>query len=170
MILGHFAAASIAKQTCFQGENWAFLAVASLLPDLLDKPANILLGLPGRGVGHSLVVLTAVTLLAWLLSPKLKSNRNLLVAGTVMWVSHLAGDFVQLGVLLWPFLGPLEPTPPFDFWEKVHQFDVVRASPEQFWLEVSCVTAALGLWLVRSFMPGLAKDVPTWNSGNGRRK
>jgi membrane-bound metal-dependent hydrolase YbcI (DUF457 family) len=170
MILGHFAVASIAKQTYFHRETWAFLALASVFPDILDKPANILLGLPGRGAGHSLVVLTAVTLLVWILSPKLKSSPILLVAGTIMWVSHLAGDFVKLEVLLWPFLGPLEPTPPFDIWEKVHQFYVVRASPEQFWLEAICVTAALGLWAVRFFAPRSAKDLPTCNSGNGRGK
>jgi len=147
MILGHFALASIAKQTCFQRENLLFLAAASVFPDLLDKPASMLLGVPGRGVGHSLLILLAVTLLMWILSSKLKINPKLLFAGIVMWVSHLATDLVNLGVLFWPFLGPLEPAPPFDFWNKIYQFYIVHSSPEDLWLEVFCITAALGLWI-----------------------
>ena len=147
MILGHFALASVAKQTYFQRENLLFLAGAAVFPDLLDKPASILLGVPGRGVGHSLLILLAVTLLAWIFSSKLKISPKLLFAGIVMWVSHLATDLVNLGVLLWPFLGPLEPTPPFDFWNKIYQFYIVHSSPAEFWLEVLCITAALGLWI-----------------------
>src|SRR5208283_3584653 len=147
MILGHFALASIAKQTCFPRESLLFLAVASVFPDLIDKPASMLLGVPGRGVGHSLVILLAVTLLTWIFSSKLKISPKLLFAGVVMWVSHLTTDIVSLQVLLWPFLGPLEPAPPFDFWNKIYQFYIVHSSPEDLWLEVFCVTAALGLWI-----------------------
>ena len=56
MIIGHLAVVGIAKLTFFEIENLAVLAVASFGPDILDKPANILLGMPGRGMSHSLVV------------------------------------------------------------------------------------------------------------------
>ncbi|MGO9117183.1 MAG: metal-dependent hydrolase [Desulfomonilaceae bacterium] len=169
MVLGHFALASIAKQTCFQRENWVFLAGAAVLPDLLDKPASILLGVPGRGVGHSLFILISITLVAWILSSKLKISPKYLVVGTVMWASHLATDFVSSGVLLWPILGALEPAPPFDFWNKIYEFYIVRSSPEEFWLEVFCITAAVGLWAVRFSMPKLAKNIQIRNPGGNRK-
>ncbi len=139
--------ASIVKQTYFPRESLLFLAAASVFPDLLDKPASILLGVPGRGVGHSLLILLAVTLLTLIFSSKLKISPKFLFAGIVMWVSHLATDLVNLGVLLWPFLGPLEPAPPFDFWNKIYQFYIVHSSPAELGLEVLCIAAALGLWI-----------------------
>ncbi len=139
MILGHFAVPSIAKQTFLQNEHWGLLLVASLMPDLLDKPASIFFGLPGRGMGHSLVLLAAVAGLAYLLTVGFKRNTNFLLPGIAMWLSHLGGDLVKPEVLFWPFLGRPEPTPPFDFWEKIYQFYVLRLHPEQFWLEVLCL-------------------------------
>ncbi len=155
MVLGHFALASIAKQTCFRRENLIFLAAASVLPDLLDKPAAILLGEPGRGVGHSLVILIAITFAAWIFASKLEISPKYLLIGTVMWVSHLVTDLVSPEILLWPFLGPLQPAPPFDFWNKIYQFYIVGSSPEEFWLEAFCITVAVGLWAVRSSVPSL---------------
>ncbi|MBI5248879.1 MAG: metal-dependent hydrolase [Desulfomonile tiedjei] len=155
MILGHFALASLAKQSCFHKDNWILLVVASIMPDLMDKPANIFLGLPGRGVGHSLIVLVAVAVFAWLLCSRLKINTDFLFPGVVMWLSHLAGDFVKPEVFFWPFLGQLEPSPRFDFWQKLYQFYIARVYPEQFWLEAFCVAAALSLWAFRSGIPRL---------------
>lgn len=156
MILGHFAVPSIAKQTCFQHEQWVLLLAASLMPDLLDKPASIFLGLPGRGMGHSLALLVVVAAFAYALSVGLKRNTDFVFPGVVMWLSHLAGDLVKPEVLFWPFLGPPEPTPPFHFWDKIYQFYVMRLHPEQFWLEAFCLATALSLWVFRSLVPRLS--------------
>jgi tRNA (adenine37-N6)-methyltransferase len=156
MILGHFAVPSIAKQTYFQNEHWGLLLLASLMPDLLDKPASIFFGLPGRGMGHSLVLLVVVAAFAYVLPAGLKRNTDFVLPGVVMWLSHLAGDLVKPEILFWPFLGAPEPTPPFHFWEKIHQFYVIRLHPEQFWLEAFCLAIALSLWVFRSLVPKLS--------------
>jgi hypothetical protein len=39
-------------------------------PDLLDKPASMFLGVPRRGVEHSLLIFLALTLLTWIFSSK----------------------------------------------------------------------------------------------------
>jgi hypothetical protein len=171
MIFGHFAVAAIAKQTCFQRRNATFLIMAALLPDLVDKPTSVLLDLPRRGLGHSVVVLVSVTLMAWLLSPRLRSETGILSAGVIMWMTHLLGDLVELKVLLWPLLGPLvgslDAQPPFHFWEKMYQFYVVRLWPEQFWLDVCCVTVAAAIFVARAFISGrrLTSVVPFSDGG-----
>ncbi len=88
------------------------VAVAGLLPDLVDKPlAWWFAVLPsGRSLAHSLLVIgpvLAVVLVAgWLLN-----ERPVAVAFAVGYLSHLAGDVVyplvvkgelRLGFLLWP--------------------------------------------------------------------
>lgn len=154
MILGHIAVAGIAKQTVFRKRGLSFLCAAALLPDLIDKPPSMLFDSPGRGVGHTLILFVAVCLLAWYFSPRIGLKSDVVVAGLVMWFAHLAGDFLEWGVLLWPFFtAGLEPTPKFDFWDKLYQFYVVRLWPEQFWLEVCCVTAVLGILAVRYLLP-----------------
>jgi tRNA (adenine37-N6)-methyltransferase len=155
MILGHFAVPGIAKQTCFQKEHWALLLLASLMPDLLDKPASIFFGLPGRGMGHSLVLLVVLASFAYVLQWRFRRNTGLLFPGVVMWLSHLVGDLAKPEVLFWPFLGPPAPPPPFDFWEKIYQFYVLRLHPEQFWLEVACLATALSLWVLKVVAPRL---------------
>jgi hypothetical protein len=182
MILGHLAIAVVGKQTVFQRTNLAFLAVAALLPDILDKPANFLLGLPGRGAGHTLIVFAAATCLVWLLSPSLRKNPYLLLSGMVMWGTHLAGDFVQWPVLLWPFAGALEPTPPISLavmihslpssaqlttnlwvasWDRLYQFYVLRSIPEEFWLDLSCIMMAVGIVAARSMFLRPVRSVPS---------
>ncbi len=182
MILGHPAIAVAANQTVFQRTNLAFLAVAALLPDILDKPASILLGLPGRGAGHTLIVFAAATCLAWLMSSSLRRNPHLLLCGMVMWSTHLAGDFVQWQLLLWPLSGALEHTASlapwewihsvplaghlativwFDFWKRMYQFYVIRLWPEQFWLDLFWITMGLGLVAARSLLPRHIRPIPS---------
>ncbi len=153
MILGHFALASVAKQTCFQKENWILLFAASIAPDLMDKPANLLFGLPGRGIGHSLIVLMIVAIIIRVAYAMLKLNSDFLFAAVLMWLSHLAGDFVRPDVLFWPFHGSLAPGSHFDFAEKLYDFYFLRIHPEQFWLEIACIITALGLWAFRFGLP-----------------
>ncbi|MCX5861309.1 MAG: metal-dependent hydrolase [Deltaproteobacteria bacterium] len=169
MILGHFAFAGIAKQTFYQRHSLAFLVVVSYLPDLLDKPGSMFLGLSGRGVGHSLIVFGAVATLAWFLSLRSRIRSDLFLAAVAMWFSHLAGDFLEWGVLLWPFLAvPPKYAPPFDFLVKIHEFYVIRLQPEQLWLEIFCVVAGLMLLALRHLPPRLAATLPSLN-WSGRR-
>lgn len=155
MIIGHLALASVAKQTLFRKENGLLLVVSSIMPDLLDKPASMFLGLPGRGAGHSLIVLAISVAAVWFACTRLRLGSNFLLPAVVMWLCHIAGDFVQPEVLFWPFLGHLSPGPHFDFAEKIHEFYFVQMYPEQFWLEIAIVFAALGLWVFKSGFPRL---------------
>jgi membrane-bound metal-dependent hydrolase YbcI (DUF457 family) len=155
MIFGHFALASLAKQTVFQRQNSLLLMFAAVMPDLLDKPANLLLGLPGRGIGHSLVMLLILVALTWIVCSRLKLNSDFILPGTVMWLSHLAGDFIAPKVFFWPFLGDLDPPQSFQLWEKIRNFYLAGIAPEQLWLEALCISAALALWFYKSVIPRL---------------
>jgi membrane-bound metal-dependent hydrolase YbcI (DUF457 family) len=150
MILGHVALAGVAKRTCSERESFVFLAACALFPDFLDKPLSMFFSMPGRGVGHSLIVFLSVAATAWILGPKLKVARSAVFSGLALWLTHLAGDLVAWKVLFWPFLGPLDPATPFHFWEKIYQFYVARLYPEQFWLDVACVVAAVSIQTVLS--------------------
>ncbi len=152
MIIGHLAIAGIAKQTWFERENILFLSVAAFGPDLIDKPANMLFGLPGRGMSHSLTFFFAVIAIAFLLKTWLKFSPRTLVAGIVMWGTHLVGDFLELQVLFWPFGGQLEPASKFHIVEKLWQFYIDRLYFTQFWLEIACVTTFFVLLLLRLFI------------------
>ncbi|MGC8659645.1 MAG: metal-dependent hydrolase [Desulfomonilaceae bacterium] len=150
MILGHIAIAGIAKITRFREENLLFLALASLGPDLVDKTANIFLGMPGRGMSHSLLFfasLIATCLIVW---KKFDLKPDTLLAGVVMWASHIIGDFPQSEVLLWPFVGPLEPGSKFHLVEKLNHFYVDRLYPDQFWLEVFCIMTFFVLLVLKT--------------------
>ncbi len=152
MIIGHLAIAGIAKQTWFERENLLFLSVAAFGPDLIDKPANILFGLPGRGISHSLIFFFAVIAIACLLRTWLKFSSRTLVAGILLWGTHLVGDFLELQVLFWPFGGHWEPSSKFHIVEKLWQFYVDRLYFAQFWMEIACVTALFALLLSRLFI------------------
>ena len=151
MILGHFAIAGIAKSTRFHRESLFFLTLASLGPDLVDKSANMLFEMPGRGMSHSLIFFAGVIFICGLIWRWFKLNPEALTAGVLMWGSHLVGDFVQLQVLFWPFLGPLEPGTKFQVAEKVRLFYIDQLYPDQFWLEMFCITTLVILLLSRLF-------------------
>jgi hypothetical protein len=70
-------------------------------------------------------------------------NPRLLCAAIILWVSHLAGDFLQWRVLLWPFWGSLEPGPKFHFAEKLTSYYVEFRYPYQLWFEIICITVLL---------------------------
>jgi len=151
MILGHVAVAAIAKETFFAERNFSFLLLASFIPDIIDKTGYMLLGLPGRGMGHSLLVFVLGTITVLIVAPRFRLPRGLVSAGLLMWFVHLAGDFPQWDVLLWPlYPGTSEPYPKFNFFEKLHRFYVARLWPEQFWLEMVCIAVAVAIFIVRS--------------------
>jgi membrane-bound metal-dependent hydrolase YbcI (DUF457 family) len=149
MIIGHLAMVGIAKLTYFQRENLAFLALASFGPDIIDKPANILLGMPGRGISHSLIIFAIVCTLASIYCLKITNKPRLLCAAIILWGSHLAGDFLQWRVLLWPFAGSLERGSKFHVTEKLTSYYVEFQYPHQLWLEIICVAFLLGIILSR---------------------
>ncbi len=153
MIIGHLAIAGIAKHTWFEKENLIFLSLTAFGPDLIDKPASMILGLPGRGVSHSLIFFFTMIAIACLLRTWLRFSSRTLIAGIAMWGTHLVGDFLQLQVLFWPFGGHWEPSSKFHVVEKLLHFYVDRLYFAQFWMEVACVATLLALLLPRLFLP-----------------
>jgi hypothetical protein len=142
MIVGHLALAALAKRTFFKAERLPVLIFASYGPDLVDKTGSLLFGYPGRHVGHSLVLFLAVLAVAWTMSHVLRFRQDAVLATALMWVAHLAGDFVLPTVLLWPFLGPIAGEP-FDASGALHRMYVELRWPGQLFLEICLVTLAL---------------------------
>ncbi len=77
----------------------------------MDKTGSILFGYPGRNFGHSLLVFALVLGVGWLSCQAFHWRQDVVLAGAVMWMSHLVGDFVRPTVLFWPFLSPITGEP-----------------------------------------------------------
>ncbi|MFQ5919545.1 MAG: metal-dependent hydrolase [Thermoplasmata archaeon] len=101
--------------------DYRILIVAALLPDFIDKPLGIALGIDGRNITHTLVFALALTALFLLF--RWRSQKG--AAGTWAMVllalaigtwTHLLFD--RMGtlpeILLWPFLGLAFPPGVFD--------------------------------------------------------
>ncbi|MEW6350989.1 MAG: metal-dependent hydrolase [Thermodesulfobacteriota bacterium] len=149
MILGHLACADVARRTIFKTESLPVLVIAAFLPDLMDKMANALFSLPGRGAGHSLLFFVATMTAGLLIGPRLGLERKLLLPLSVLWLTHLVGDLVVPKVLFWPFLGPLDPAERFSFLHSFYNLYVARLWPEMLVLDLACVVGALSLRLVQ---------------------
>ena len=149
MILGHLAIAGIAKRK-FLAENFIFLFAASFGPDLVDKPLYVAFNAPGRGVGHSLVMFVVVTVIAWLFCQQFKLHKQLVYVGTVLWLSHLAADLVDLRIFFWPFLGPFPVLPSATLMERLSSYYLLHNYPVQLSVEISLIIIALLLWMPNS--------------------
>lgn len=147
MIFGHLALVGIAKLTAFRQENLAIMTLASFGPDILDKPANIFLGLPGRGISHSLLAFGVLALLAGFYWLRVNRHPRLFGAASLLWGSHLMGDFVEPNVLFWPLAGPLYAKSKFHFSEKLFAFYIDLQHPHQLLFELLSIMAVLGVVL-----------------------
>lgn len=142
MIFGHMALVGIAKLTAFRQENLAIMTLASFGPDILDKPANIFLGMPGRGISHSLLVFAILLFVASIYWLKINNNPRLLAATTSLWGSHLIGDFVEPNVMFWPLAGPLYAQSKFHFSKKLLAFYIDFQHPYQLVFELLSILGA----------------------------
>jgi hypothetical protein len=80
--------------------------LGALFPDLIDKTFALVIDIPGRSVCHSVVVLTALSLVATIALPKKRKLTYAFVAGTML---HLIQDIpIEPNSLFWPLCGPLE--------------------------------------------------------------
>ncbi|MFQ6013274.1 MAG: metal-dependent hydrolase [Thermoplasmata archaeon] len=108
--------------------DYRLLLVATLLPDLIDKPLSLAFGIGGRNIAHTLLfALTLTALFVWVRPRSVEtSNRAVwsaaflaLAIGT--WTHLLLDRMWELPeVLFWPFLGPgfpLDTFDPFNFLE-----------------------------------------------------
>lgn len=110
----------------FRHMDYRILMVASLLPDLVDKPLAKLMSssydLEGRAFGHSLMFLACIGLIMgflWLF--KWRAGFWPFVLGTLM---HVVLDVMWLhpGIFYWPSAGWVFPKPVGEAWQGMMQF------------------------------------------------
>ncbi len=101
--------------------DYRLLLVGALLPDLIDKPLSLVLGVAGRNVAHTLLFTLILSFFLLLRSrPTLRSRKALWVAPLLAFAigsgTHLLLDrmWALPEILLWPFLGLAFPLDPFD--------------------------------------------------------
>jgi hypothetical protein len=146
MIFGHLAVAAITKRRFF-GESFIFLLVASYGPDIIDKSARVLFGLPNRWVGHTLIVWLGITVVLWFLSRRFDHTMRLLYLGSALWLLHLASDLLEPSMLFWPWLGPMPESDSYSIIENLYQLYILRSYQIQFYLDVSCIVLATTIWI-----------------------
>lgn len=143
------------------------LAVATQLPDLVDKPLAWHLGVipNGRSLAHSAIVATVVILLVgWAL--RARGERTLAVAFAVGYYAHLVADAVSpiltgewegLAFLAWPVIpaaDDLDSTGIVEFFLALARDLAAGDVPPFFVAELGLVLLAAALWASHGF-PGL---------------
>ncbi len=103
--------------------DYRMLLMAALLPDLIDKPLSLVLGVGGRAMAHTLLFVLGLILLFLLLRTQAASPHRsaiwtaIFLALAIGSSTHLILDrmWMQPEILFWPFLGMAFPLDSFDF-------------------------------------------------------
>jgi len=109
------------------------LLLGAYLPDLVDKPLYLLTGIPGRGPGHSAVLLAVAF---YMLIRALPSLRHLLIPLAAGAFLHLAQDLASPVVFLWPFLGSWDNPSTISLFGTLQRYYLLFEHPAQLALEV----------------------------------
>lgn len=133
--------------------------VAATLPDLIDQPLYHAGVTPvGRTIGHSLLFAVPLVGLVWWLFRR-RGRDRLGVAFAIGYGSHIAtdvpwhviaGDFHELGFLLWP----VTPMPQYSGVKPLGTVPGIRLEATTLWFEAVIFVAGIALWLVDG-RPGL---------------
>jgi len=113
MLLFAHVGLALASARCFSRVSLAFLALGSMLPDIIDKPLGLIVfGSPnmGRTFAHTLLFLFFLSVLC------LNYRDIRLISLTWGVLIHLSLDFMWNSpqILLWPLLGPFPDAPLLD--------------------------------------------------------
>lgn len=166
---GHAAAAYLLYRVWIEVSDWELretdalvIGFGAILPDLIDKPLAWTFGvLPnGRSLGHSVVTMGLVLVVAWVVIRDARRRRILAVGAGGVGVhmltdglpSALSGEFAQLAFLLWPVLPPVEYTTGQSF---IAHFSAIDLLAPYFLLQNLLTVVALGVWY-RDGLPGLS--------------
>ncbi len=106
MILGHATCSYLVLRSLKKHPSYLIIfvtLVGSYFPDFIDKPLNWFLGLNGRGFAHSLLFFLFISSIIFFVY-KLK-KWDFLKYFSLGHGLHLIQDYVNLPVLLYPFLG-----------------------------------------------------------------
>lgn len=154
-----------------EGVPTLVLALATQLPDLVDKPLNWWFSVfDGRGIGHSLFAVTALCVLVSVITRKYDRD-ELAVAFSVGMYTHLLGDaasgllsgqFDRVTFLVWPLLpAPVYPKDSLidhlDAW--LAYLRILSHSPMEFLtsgfgFQLILFIILFGIWALDGF-PGL---------------
>jgi membrane-bound metal-dependent hydrolase YbcI (DUF457 family) len=113
MLLFAHVGLALASARFFSRVSLAFLALGSMLPDIIDKPLGLIVfGSPnmGRTIAHTLLFLMFLSALCLY-------SRNIWLSSLTWGVLiHLSLDFMwnTPQILLWPLLGPFPDAPLLD--------------------------------------------------------
>jgi LexA-binding, inner membrane-associated putative hydrolase len=115
MLLFAHVGLALAAGRMFRRTNLAFLALGSMLPDIIDKPlGQLVYGTPamGRTFSHTLLFLLLISALALYL----RDGRLASLSGGVL--SHLILDSMWASpvILLWPLFGPFPQAAHMEAW------------------------------------------------------
>jgi hypothetical protein len=154
-----------------EGAPTLVLALATQLPDLVDKPLNWWFSIfDGRGISHSLLAVTVVCALVFVLARKYDRD-ELSVAFLVGMYTHLLGDagsallsgqFDRATFLLWPLL----PAPTYPKDSLIDHLDAwlfyLRMLPQspmefltsRFGFQILLLFGLFGIWALDGF-PGV---------------
>ena len=137
MIIGHltttYALATPLGKRFPALRNIPALLLGAYLPDLIDKPIYLLTGIPGRGLGHSAIMLAIVFYLLIKTLPSLRGFLIPLAAGAAL---HLAQDFASPNVLLWPLMGGWENPVSMSLLEVIERYYLQFERPGQLTIEI----------------------------------
>ena len=153
MILGHLTVTA-AVHDVVRRRLWPsiplslpLLVLGAYLPDLIDKPLALTIGLNGRGYAHSIVVQALVFGLSfWLL----RRHRPVTVTLALGSLIHLLEDWPRLPILVAPLLGPIPHEEVAAFWARVLRY--YGEGGIQVWLELAAVVYWLTVgvhWFIR---------------------
>ncbi|MBI5177631.1 MAG: hypothetical protein HZA04_00045 [Nitrospinae bacterium] len=133
------------------------LLAGAFLPDILDKPLALLAGIPGRGLGHSVFVLTLIFYVLFRTMPAAKSILTALCVGAVL---HLIEDAPYLHIFLWPFLGGWIHYHDFSLWEGIQRYYTGKLAPAILAAELLSYPFFLYYLLRPKPAPALADETP----------
>jgi hypothetical protein len=144
MLLFAHVGLTLAAGRMFRRTSLAFLALGSMLPDIIDKPLGQLVhGTPamGRTFSHTLLFLLLISALA----VYLRDARLVSLSGGVL--AHLALDSMWASplVLLWPLLGPF-PQSTLDAWSYLEM--VMQGLRDPIILVPECLGLAEIIYLI----------------------
>ena len=147
MILGHYAntyvVQNLAKRYNIEFSLY-FLLFGAYLPDLIDKPLNILFQLPGRGIAHSVIIQVLLFLPLLYSFPKYRKIFFSIWFGCIL---HLVQDTIALSIAFWPIVGSLSDYRRFSFAESFYTYYILVKYPYTLFAEVISFVISGGILL-----------------------
>ncbi|MFH1077580.1 MAG: metal-dependent hydrolase [Pseudomonadota bacterium] len=138
MYLGHITITTCLHQL-FKKQipdfSYIYFLAGALFPDIMDKIFALFFGLTSRSIFHSLIV---ILIMSSLLLVVLSGHRKSTCAFTAGVMLHLLQDIpIDVGIVFWPFAGPLQYEELPDYVIRFHQYYIERHYPILWMIEMT---------------------------------